>query len=54
MDILNWAFSRVLFYYNNNSKLRLVIFFFAKHFTLKYNYKIYNKKLLAIVKVLKE
>ena len=35
-------------------KLRLVTFFSAKYFALKYNYKIYNKELLAIIKVLEK
>ena len=54
IDVLNWAFSGVLFQYNNNNKLRLVAFFSAKYSILKYNYKIYNKELLAIIKALEE
>jgi len=54
IDVLNWAFSRVLSQYNNNGKLKLVIFFSVKHSTPKYNYEIYNKELLAIIKALKE
>ena len=54
IDILNWASSRVLSQYNNNSKLRLITFFSVKHSILKCNYKIYNKELLAIIKALKE
>jgi len=54
IDVLNWAFSGVLSQNNNNGKLRLVIFFSIKHSTLEYNYKIYNKELLAIIKALEE
>ena len=32
----------------------LVIFFSVKYSAPKYNYKIYNKELLAIIKVLKK
>ena len=53
-NALNWAFSRVLSQYNDDSKLRLIIFFSAKHSALEYNYKIYDKKLLAIIKALEE
>ena len=38
----------------NNSKLYPVIYFLAKYSTAKYNYNIYNKELLAIIKVLEE
>jgi len=54
IDVLNWASSEVLSQYNDNRKLRLVIFFSAKHSVLEYNYEIYNKELLAIVKALEE
>jgi len=54
INILNWVSGGVLSQYNDNSKLRLVAFFFAKYFVLKYNYKIYNKEFLAIVKALEK
>jgi len=54
IDILNWASGGVLSQYNNNGKLKPVAFFSIKHSTLKYNYKIYNKELLAIIKALEE
>jgi len=44
----------VLYQAGKNGKLKLVAFFSAKHFALEYNYKIYNKELLAIIKALKE
>ena len=53
-DALNWASGGVLSQYNNNSKLKLVAFFSAKHSTPECNYKIYNKELLAIIKALEE
>jgi len=54
IDVLNWAFGGVLSQYNNNGKLKPVAFFSVKHSALEYNYKIYNKELLAIVKALEE
>ena len=53
-DTLNWALKGVLYQASKDSKLKLVVFFFAKHFAPKYNYKIYNKEFLVIIKVLKE
>ena len=38
---------------SKDNKLKLVIFFFTKYFAPKYNYKIYNKELLVIIKALK-
>ena len=52
-DALNQALGGVFYQTGENSKLKPVAFFFTKYFTLKYNYKIYNKKLLVIVKALK-
>jgi len=54
IDVLNWASGGVLSQYNNNGKLRPVAFFSVKHSTPKYNYEIYNKELLAIIKALEE
>jgi hypothetical protein len=53
-DASNWASSSILSQYNNNEKLRSVVFFSSKHTALECNYEIYNKELLIIVKVLKE
>jgi len=54
IDASNWASGGVLSQYNNDGKLRPVVFFSAKHSVLEYNYKIYNKELLAIIKALEE
>jgi len=54
INVSNWASGGVLSQYNNNGKLRPVAFFSAKHSVLEYNYKIYNKELLAIIKALEE
>ena len=44
----------MLYQANEDNKLKLVTFFSIKHFTFKYDYIIYNKELLVIVKVLKK
>jgi len=44
----------VLYQADKSNKLKLVAFFSAKHLAPKCNYEIYNKELLAIVKVLEE
>jgi hypothetical protein len=53
-DASNWVSSSVLSQYSDDRKLRPVVFFSLKHTVPECNYKIYNKKLLAIVKALKE
>jgi len=54
IDTLNWALGGVLYQASEDSKLKLVVFFSTKHSAPKYNYKIYNKELLVIIKVLEE
>jgi len=44
----------VLYQAGEDGKLKPVTFFSAKHSALEYNYKIYDKELLAIIKALKE
>jgi len=44
----------VLYQAGEDSKLKPVAFFSAKHSALEYNYKIYDKELLAIIKALEE
>ena len=53
-DALNWALKGVLYQAGENGKFKPVAFFSTKYFTLKYNYKIYNKELLVIVKAPKK
>ena len=38
----------------NDGKLYLIIYFLTKYSAAEYNYDIYNKELLAIIKVLEE
>jgi len=44
----------VLYQANKSNKLKPVTFFSVKHSAPKYNYKIYNKELLAIIKALEK
>ena len=54
IDALNQALDKILYQANKDSKLKPVTFFSIKYLASKYNYKIYNKELLAIIKVLKK
>jgi len=44
----------VLYQAGEDGKLKPVAFFSAKHSALEYNYEIYNKELLVIVKALEK
>ena len=53
-DASNWASGGVLYQAGEDSKLKPVAFFSAKHSAPECNYEIYDKELLAIVKALEE
>ena len=53
-DASNWISERMLFQYAEDEILWLIVYFSAKHNFQKCNYEIYDKKLLIIVKTLKE
>ena len=53
-DFFKYVIDRLLQQYNNQDFLYLCVFFFCKNKDAECNYKIYNKKLLIIVKCLKE
>ena len=53
-DASNWASGGVLYQADENGKLKPVAFFSAKYSAAECNYEIYDKELLAIVKVLEE
>jgi hypothetical protein len=44
------VFAGILFQYRDNKILRPITFFSKKHSMTEYNYEIYNKKLLAIIR----
>jgi hypothetical protein len=43
-----------LFYYNEDRVLYPIVYFLKQLSPAKYNYKIYNKELLAIIKCIKQ
>lgn len=53
-DTFNYVSTNVLSQYKDNGILYLVTFFLKKHFLIKCNYKIYNKKLLVIIRCFKK
>jgi hypothetical protein len=49
-NALNYVSTKILFQRNDIEILYLVIFFSKKHSSTKYNYEIYDKKLMTIVR----
>ncbi len=49
MNILNYIISIYISQFNNEEQLKLIIFYFRKIISVKLNYKIHNKELLAII-----
>ncbi len=49
IDALNYVFKDILFQYNENEIFHSVAYFSKKHNSVKYNYEIYDKKLMIIV-----
>ena len=54
MDASDWAAGGVLSQYDEAGVLHPVAFFSAKHTPTEWNYKIYDKEILAIVKAFEE
>ncbi len=54
IDILDIAIGVVYSQPDENRKLRPIAFFSKKFLPVELNYEIYNKELLAIIKVIKE
>ena len=50
-DISDYVLKKILFQYDDTEILYFVAYFFKKHNSVKYNYKIYDKKLMIIVYV---
>ena len=53
-NISNYIIADILSQLNKKENLHSIIFFFSKMFLKKYNYEIYNKNLLIIIKIFKE
>ena len=49
-DAFNYVVIEVMCQWNDNNQLRLVVYFSFKMLFAKCNYKIYDKKLLTIIK----
>ncbi len=49
INTFNHVFTEVLFQKNSEGHLSSVVYFFKKHSFTECNYKIYNKKLLAVI-----
>jgi len=54
IDASNYIFEDILFQYNKDEVLYLVVYFFKKHNLIECNYKIYNKKFITIVRAFEE
>ena len=48
-DSSEYITKNVLFQFNNKSVLKLCMYFLKKNSSMKYNYKIHNKKLLIVI-----
>ena len=54
INVFNQVFGGVFSQYNKIKELYPVTFFLIKYIFIEYNYKIYNKELIVIIKVFKE
>ncbi len=54
IDTSNWTSGNILSQYQSDSILRPIVYFSTKHSLIEYNYKIYDKELLVIIKNLEE
>ena len=53
-DASDYVSEEILSQYDENDVLYSVVYFFKKHSSAEYNYKIYNKELMAIICAFKE
>lgn len=53
-DVFDYVFKGILLQYDENDILYPVAYFSKKYFPIEYNYEIYNKELMAIVRAFKE
>jgi hypothetical protein len=53
-DSSGWNVGGVLSQYDEKGELHLYAYFSKKNFPAEYNYEIYNKELLAIIRCLEE
>ena len=50
-NVSNYVTAGILFQYDDNGQLKPVVYFFCKMSPAEYNYEIYDKKFLAIIKI---
>ena len=50
IDVSNFVFEDILSQYDENNILHSIIYFSKKHNSIKYNYEIYDKELMIIVR----
>ena len=53
-NVSDWTLKDIFFQYNSKEAFHFVVFFSVKYIPVEYNYKIYNKKFLIIVKMFEE
>ena len=53
-NLSNYITKGILFQYNKDKVLHPIVYFLKQLSLAKYNYKIYNKKLLAIIRYFKQ
>ncbi len=54
IDTFNFVFKRQFVQRDEKERLHLIVFFLKKLYKLEFNYFIYNKELIAIIKLFKE
>jgi len=54
INALDYIIDMCISQFNNEERLRLIIFYFKKMISTKFNYKIYNKELLIIITAFNE
>ena len=50
IDVSNYVFEDILFQYDENNILHSIIYFSKKHNSAEYNYELYDKELMIIVR----
>ena len=51
IDALNYIVAKIISQYDNNENFRFITYFLIKMLFVKCNYKIYNEKILIIIRV---
>ena len=51
INVLNYVVVEIISQYDNDENLQFVIYFSIKMLLVEYNYEIYDKKLLTIIRV---